>query len=190
MLAPAHVGHLAMLRTLIRQSAAEGSFESSLASDTPQAVDFFAKLKRALSHGYFVEEDARTGRYESVSVPGYVFWPDDRHSGNAPVGFGLFRALEGGYELWLAGLELGRRGDGHGRALIDALFATTHGKKTWIVRIPRGSRYRAAVQQLLGPHRFVAVGDTRQQRWFLREDAPDRLKAKVRNAVNGNPPLN
>jgi hypothetical protein len=190
MLTPAHVGHLAMLRTLIRQSAAEGSFESSLASDTPTAVEFFAKLKRALAHGYFVEEDPRTGRYESVSVPGYVFCPDDRHSGNSPVGFGLFRALEGGYELWLAGLESGRRGDGHGRALIDALFATTHGKKTWIVRIPRDSRYRATVQQLLLPHGFAAVGDTAHLRWFLRLDAPESLKSKVRNAVNGNPPLN
>ena len=83
-----------------------------------------------------------------------MFWPDDRHSGNPPVGFGLFRALEGGYELWLAGLELGRRGDGHGRELMDALFATTHGKKTWVVRIPRSSRYRAAVQHLLLPHGF------------------------------------
>ena len=30
MLAPAHVGHLAMLRSLIRQNADEGSFDSGL----------------------------------------------------------------------------------------------------------------------------------------------------------------
>jgi hypothetical protein len=190
MLAPAHVGHLAMLRTLIRQSAAEGSFESSLAVDTPQSLDFFDKLKRALSHGYFVEEDTKTGRMDSVAVPGYVFWPDDRHSGNPPVGFGLFRALEGGYELWLAGLELGRRGDGHGRALMDALFATTHGKKTWVVRIPRNSRYRATVQHLLLPHGFMAVGDTTHMRWFLRDSAPQSLKTKIRDMVGGRPGLN
>jgi hypothetical protein len=190
MLAPAHVGHLAMLRSLIRQSAAEGSFQSSLAADTPQSVDFYAKLKRALSHGYFVEEDPNTGRMDSVGVPGYVFWPDDRHSGNPPVGFGLFRALEGGYELWLAGLELGRRGDGQGRALIDALFATTQGKKTWIVRIPRGSRYRAAVHHLLLPHEFAPVGDTTHMRWFLRAGAPQALKTKIRNIVGSRPALN
>jgi hypothetical protein len=190
MLAPAHVGHLAMLRTLIRQSAAEGSFESSLAVDTPKSVDFFDKLKRALSHGYFVEEDAKTGRMDSVAVPGYVFWPDDRHSGNPPVGFGLFRALEGGYELWLAGLELGRRGDGHGRSLIDALFATTHGKRTWVVRIPRGSRYRGAVHHLLLPHGFAAVGDTAHMRWFLRDSAPQSLKTKIRDVVGGRPGIN
>ena len=101
MLAPAHVGHLAMLRSLIRQAAAEGSFESSLAQGTPQAAEFFAKLKRALTHGYFAEADPKTGRIESVAVPGYVFWPDDRHSGNTPVGFGLFRAVDGGYEYIL-----------------------------------------------------------------------------------------
>src|SRR5271157_646907 len=154
MLAPAHVGHLVMLRSLIRQSAAEGSFESSLAADTPQSVDFYAKLKRALSHGYFVEENPETGRVDAVAVPGYVFWPDDRHSGNPPVGFGLFRALEDGYELWLAGLEFGRRGGGQGRALLTALFGTPPGKKTWVVRIPRGSRYGPAVQHLLKSYGF------------------------------------
>src|SRR5579862_5156180 len=114
MLAPAHIGHLAMLRSLIRAAAAEGSFDSGLAADTPQSVEFFAKLKRALVHGYFVEEDPRSGKVESIAVPGYVFWPDDRNTGQAPAGFGLFRALESGYELWLAGLEFGRRGGGHG----------------------------------------------------------------------------
>ena len=189
MLAPAHVGHLAMLRSLIRQAAAEGSFESSLAADTPQAAEFFVKLKRALTHGYFCEADPRTGRVESVAVPGYVFWPDDRHSGNAPVGFGLFRALQDGYELWLAGLEFGRRGSGYGRSLVDALFSTPQGKTTWVVRIPRGSRYRATVQHLLKPHGFEAAGETSNQRWFVRATAPAALIAKVREMVAAHSPV-
>ncbi len=187
MLAPAHVGHLAMLRTLIRQSAAEGSFESSLAVDTPQSVDFFDKLKRALSHGYFVEEDAKTGRMDSVAVPGYVFWPDDRHSGNPPAGFGLFRALEGGYELWLAGLELGRRGDGHGRALIDALFATTHGKKTWVVRIPRGSRYRAQCSTCCFRTDSRRSGIRRICAGSCATERRQVLKTRIRDMVGGRP---
>ena len=126
-----------MLRSLIRQNAAEGSFDSGLAADSAQSIEFFDKLKRALVHGYFIEEDLNTGRVESVAVPGYVFWPDDRHSGNPPAGFGLFRAIAGGFELWLAALELGQRGGGHGRAMLDALFATPPGRKTWVVRIPR-----------------------------------------------------
>src|SRR5207253_7798996 len=178
-LAPAHVGHLAMLRTLIREAAAEGSFDRGLAADTPAAVEFFARLKRALVSGYFVEEDPKTGRVESVAVPGYVFWPDDRNSSTPPVGFGLFRALEGGYELWLAGLEFGRRGGGHGRALIDALFATTQGNKTWVVRIPRNSRYRATVHQLLLPHGLVARGGTTRMRGFLRDGSPQLLRARI-----------
>src|SRR6266550_857339 len=74
MLAPAHIGHLAMLRTLIRDASAEGSMTAGLAGETPQALEFFAKLKRALVHGYFVEEDSQSRRLESVSLPGYVFW--------------------------------------------------------------------------------------------------------------------
>src|SRR5256886_10173815 len=157
-LAPAHVGHLAMLRTLIREAAAEGSFDRGLAADTPAAVEFFARLKRALVSGYFVEEDPRTGRVESVAVPGYVFWPDDRNSSMAPVGFGLFRALEGGYELWLAGLEFGRRGGGHGRALLASLMSTPPGQKTYVGRVQRTSRYVQAVTHLLGTLGFALVG--------------------------------
>lgn len=190
MLAPAHVGHLAMLRTLIREAAAEGSFDRVLAADTPAAVDFFARLKRALVCGYFVEADPKTGHIEAVAVPGYVFWPDDRNSSMPPVGFGLFRALENGYELWLAGLELGRRGGGQGRALLNALFATQPGKKTWVVRIPRGSRYGAAVQHLLQSYGFDLVGDTTHLRWFMRREAPASIATRIRGAVAAKPPLN
>jgi hypothetical protein len=190
MLAPAHVGHLGMLRAVIRQAAAEGSFTSGLGGDRSLSVEFFDKLKRALVHGYFIEEDTRSGRVESVSVPGYVFWPDDRNSSNPPVGFGLFRAIDGGYELWLAGLELGRRGGGQGRALIDSLFATPPGRKTWVVRIPRESKYRSTVEHLLGPQNFEHVGDTPNLRWFLRSDAPSTVAARVRDVVKGHPPMN
>ena len=126
MLQPAHVGHLAMLRSLIRQGAQDGSFDRELGATSPEAEAFFAKLKRALVTGYFVEE-GRSGRIDTIAVPGYVFWPDDRNTGTQPVGFGLFRAIDGGYELWLAGLDLGVRGGGHGRALLAALFATLAG---------------------------------------------------------------
>lgn len=178
-----------MLRSLIREAAAEGSLDRGLAADTQPAVEFFARLKRALVSGYFVEEDARTGRIESVAVPGYVFWPENEHSGMPPAGFGLFRALDGGYELWLAGLELGRRGGGHGRALLDALFSTPPGKKTWVVRIPRASRYSAAVQHLLDSYGFEYAGDTTHLRWFVRRNAPPALAARVRGAIAGHPPL-
>ena len=188
MLAPAHVGHLAMLRNLIREAAAEGSFDRGLAADTPAAVEFFARLKRALVSGYFVEEDPKTGRIESVAVPGYVFWPENQNSGTPPAGFGLFRALDGGYELWLAGLDFGRRGDGHGRALLDALFSTPPGKKTWVVRIPRASRYSSIVQHLLGSYDFDHAGDTTHLRWFIRRGAPPALVARVRGGISGQPP--
>jgi len=189
-LAPAHVGHLAMLRSLIRDGVAEGSFDRALAVDTPGAVEFFARLKRALVSGYFVEEDPKTGQVQSVPVPGYVFWPDGRNSGTPPVGFGLFRALDGGYELWLAGLEFERRGDGHGRALLEALLATPPGKKTWVVRIPRGSRYAGVVQHLLAPFDFDHAGDTTRLRWFVRRSAPAAVTARVSAVLAGHPAPN
>src|SRR5437763_16577633 len=112
MLQPAHVGHLALLRALIRDGAAEGSFDRELAAESDEAADFYDKHKRALVTGYFVEQDPRSGRIETVAVPGYAFWPDDRHGGLPPIGSGLFRALDGGYEVWLAVLELAKGGAG------------------------------------------------------------------------------
>lgn len=189
MLQPAHVGHLAMLRSLIRQGAQDGNFDRELGVASPDTEAFFAKLKRALVTGYFVEE-GRSGRIDTVAVPGYVFWPDDRHSGSQPVGFGLFRAIEDGYELWLAGLDLGARGGGHGRALLAALFATAQGQKTWIVRVQRSSRYVSALQHLLTDFGFAVVGDTPRLRWFLRTDAPAGLASRVRDAVDARSALN
>jgi len=184
MLQPAHAGHLAMLRALIRQGAAEGSFDRGLAAESPESTEFFDKLKRALVTGYFVETDPRTGRIDTVAVPGYVFWPDDRHSGMPPVGFGLFRAIDDGYELWLAGLEFARRGDGHGRALLEALLATSCGQETHVVRVQRASRYVPQVTHLLKSLSFTPVGDTARLRWFVRDSAPPALAARIRNAVN------
>jgi hypothetical protein len=184
MLQPAHVGHLALLRALIREGAVEGSFDRDLAAEGEESSHFFDKLKRALVTGYFVEQDPRSGRLETVAVPGYVFWPDDRNSGTPPVGFGLFRALEGGYELWLAGLEFAQRGGGHGRALLASLMATPPGQKTYVVRVQRGSRYLHAVTHLLDSLGFDAVGDTSRLRWFVRRDAPISLAARIRAAVN------
>ncbi|MFO1413239.1 MAG: hypothetical protein U1F10_04890 [Burkholderiales bacterium] len=189
MLQPAHVGHLAMLRTLIRQGAREGSFDRDLGTSTPEAEAFFAKLKRALVTGYFVEE-GRGGKIDTVAVPGYVYWPDDRHSGSQPVGFGLFRALDAGYELWLAGLDLSARGGGHGRALLAALFATAQGQKTWVVRVQRSSRYAKVLERLLAGFDFAPVGDTLRLRWFLRKDAPAELASRVRDAVDARSALN
>jgi len=189
MLQPAHVGHLAMLRSLIRQGAADGSFDRELGASSPEAEAFFAKLKQALVTGYFVEE-SRSGKIDTVSVPGYVYWPDDRNSGTPPVGFGLFRSLASGYELWLAGLDLGRRAGGHGRALLAALFATPPGQKTYVVRVQRGSRYVNALEHLLADFGFVPVGNTARLRWFLRTDTPGELASRVRDAVEANIALN
>lgn len=190
MLQPAHVGHLGLLRALIREGAADGSFDRSLAADSMESADFFDRLKRALVTGYFVEQDSRSGRLETIAVPGYVFWPDDRHSGMPPVGFGLFRALDDGYELWLAGLEFARRGDGHGRELLAALFATSCGQSTYAVRVQRASRYVPQVTHLLESFGFAPVGDTARLRWFIRDSAPPGLASRIREAVSARSPVN
>jgi hypothetical protein len=177
-------------QALIRQGAADGSFDRDLAGDSAVAEEFFAKLKRALVTGYFVE-DVGTGKLATVAVPGYVFWPDDRHSGMPPVGFGLFRSIEDtAYELWLAGLDLTARSGGQGRALLAALFGTPPGQKTYIVRVHRDSNHIKDLQSLLVDFGFTAIGDTAQLRWFLHHDAPEALASRVRQTVDSRAALN
>jgi ribosomal protein S18 acetylase RimI-like enzyme len=171
MLRPAHIGHLGMLRALIRDGAREGSFEADLGRDSARADRFFAELRQALKAGYFVVEDRQTGEMKTVPVPGYVYWPDETAATSAPIGFGLFRAAPGGgYELWLAGVESAVRGQGHGRAMLAALFATPTGKQTRFVRVRRASQYAPAVVRLLAEHGFTATRETQNESWFVRAE--------------------
>jgi hypothetical protein len=169
MLRPAHIGHLAMLRALIRDGAREGSFQPELAWDSPASERFFGELRQALKTGYFVVQDPDTGAMQTVAVPGYVYWADGTAGSEPPVGFGLFRAAPGGgYELWLAGLESAVRGRGHGRAMLKALFATPTGRQTRFMRVRRGGAYADAVARLLAEHGFTPTRETRHETWFVR----------------------
>ncbi len=169
MLRPAHIGHLAMLRSLIRDGAREGSFQPELAWDSAASERFFGELRQALKTGYFVVQDRETEAMHTVAVPGYVYWADETTGSEPPVGFGLFRASPGGgYELWLAGLESAVRGRGHGRAMLNALFSTPTGRQTRFMRVRRSGQYAQAVAKLLAEHGFTATRETKNETWFVR----------------------
>jgi hypothetical protein len=179
MIAPAHAGHLATLRALIREGAAEGSFDRELASDSAETKLFFANLRQALVTGYFVVEDAR-GVLSRRAVPGYVYWPEDRNDLSQPVGFGLFRAFgDLGYELWLTGVQSAWRRTGHGRAMLTALLATPAGRLAWVVRVQQRSGSSETMARLLAEHGYAPARETETTRWFLRADAPDGLREQV-----------
>ena len=60
----------------------------------------------------------------------------------------------GGYELWLAGLESAVRGRGHGRAMLNALFATPTGRETRFMRVRRSGQYAHGGRQAAGGARL------------------------------------
>ena len=66
---------------------------------------FFSNLRRALTTGYFIEEEPATGELATVAVPGYVYLPDRGGATSQPIGFGLFKTIPEGYELWLTGVD-------------------------------------------------------------------------------------
>ena len=172
MLRPAHIGHLAMLRSLIRDAARDGAFDPALAWDSPAATRFFAELRQALKTGYFVVEDTSTRTVRTVAVPGYVYWADETAGSEPPVGFGLFRAIDDGYELWLTGLEAHLRGKGHGRAMLKALFSTSTGRKTRQMRVRRAARSAAVLAHLLAEHGFTATVESERETRFVRVAMP------------------
>ena len=179
MIAPAHAGHLATLRALIREGAAEGSFDRELASNSADTQLFFANLRQALVTGYFVIEDAR-GVLSRRAAPGYVYWPESRSDLSQPVGFGLFRAFgDVGYELWLTGVSSEWRRNGHGRAMLKALLATPAGHLAWVVRVQQKSLSGTAMERLLEEHDFAVARESETTRWYLRADAPEALRKRV-----------
>ncbi|HVF63899.1 MAG TPA: GNAT family N-acetyltransferase [Casimicrobiaceae bacterium] len=183
MLRPAHIGHLAMLRALIRDGAREGSFQPELAWDSKASERFFGELRQALRSGYFVVENRETGALQTVAVPGYVYWADESAGTEPPVGFGLFKAAPGGgYELWLAGLDTALRGKGHGRAMLKALFATATGQETRFMRVRREGRYAPGVARLLAEHGFTATRETKHETWFVRAITPAFARGETRRA--------
>ena len=174
MLRPANVVDLPILRALIRDGAVTGSIDRELASESREAALFFSNLRQALATGYFVEEEPLTGDLVTVAVPGYVYLPDGE-AVDKPVGFGLFKAIAVGYELWLTGLATAWRGHGHGRAMLTALLNTPPGKQTYLVRLNTEGRESSTMGHLL-----LTLGYNRAQKaplhtWYARKDAPDEL---------------
>jgi GNAT superfamily N-acetyltransferase len=180
MLHPAHVGHLGVLRALIRDGAARGGFDRNLATDSREANLFFSNLRRALTTGYFIEEDPGTGDMKTVAVPGYVYHPDRGGAQSQPIGFGLFKAIPEGFELWLTGVDPAWRGHGHGRTMLGALLATPAGRKAYVVRLQRFGRDSPAMAHLLAAYDYMQTGDPAQiTHWFIRGDAPQELVRRI-----------
>jgi ribosomal protein S18 acetylase RimI-like enzyme len=188
MLRPAHIGHLALLRSLIRDAARDGAFDPAIAWDSPAASRFFGELRQALKTGYFVVEDPASRTVRTVAVPGYVYWADDTGGSEPPIGFGLFRAVDDGYELWLTGVESHLRGKGHGRAMLQALFSTPTGRRTKVMRVRRSARYAPALEHLLAAHGFTATRESDRETWFVRvappPDDPSRRDLPARRPLH------
>jgi len=169
------------LRSMIRNGAATGSFDPALAGDSRESSLFFANLRRALTHGFVVEEDPGSGDFLARAVPGYVYVPDRLGANHRPIGFGLFKAGKLGFELWLAGVEEAWRGHGHGRAMIAALLNTTPGRQAFVVRLNTFGRASPAMAHLLTSMGYACVRETPEHTWFLRHDAPAVVGAPLRD---------
>jgi GNAT superfamily N-acetyltransferase len=175
MLRPANVVDLPILRALIRDGAAQGSFDRGLATESRETSLFFANLRQALATGYFVEEDPSTGDLVPVAVPGFMYIPESGGAPHRPIGFGLFKAAAVGYELWLTGLDAAWRGHGHGRVMMAELLKTPPGRQAYVIRVNTYAPESPALAHLLVSLGYVCVRETPQHTWYLRRDAPEEV---------------
>ena len=177
MLEPAHVGHLAFIRALIREGAANGCFDRELASESPAAALFFTNLRRALQSGYFVQFDEHRAKTLPIHAPAYVYRPSGT---DVPIGFGLFKEISDDcFELWLLATSAAHRRLGHGRAMIGCLMATPVGKLTLLARCTRATQGSEITARLLAEVGFVARRTTPEQMWLVHRSAPEDFVRRV-----------
>ena len=147
MLQPAHVGHLAMLRSLIRQGAQDGSFDRELVRRPPKRKSS-SPSSGARSSGATSSKKAAAAASRPLPFRATCSGPTTATRVPSRSGSDLSRN-RGRLRAVARGCRPGSRGGGHGRQLLTALFATPQGQKTYVVRVQRGSRYAPALQHLL-----------------------------------------
>ncbi|HKW80957.1 MAG TPA: GNAT family N-acetyltransferase [Casimicrobiaceae bacterium] len=180
MLLPAHAGHWVFIRELVREAAAMGSVDRELASDSATAVEFFARLRRALQTNYFAEKQAHRASVPPQRVRGFVY-PAPRST--LPIGFVLLKSCGGAsFECWLLGVGSAYRRRGHARAMIDELLACDIGRCTHLVRCRSDGGGAAIVADIFRRHGFVAARESEADVWLLSPDAPRTLVRAVATA--------
>ncbi len=177
MLRAATPAHSSFLRRLLREGAADGSFETEIAEDSIAASLFFANLEEALASGYLRTPGSEGRLTQGAHVAGYVYSPSEN---DPPVGFGLFKDLgSAGFELWLTGIAVEARGRGHGRAMLGELFATPPGRLASLVRCARKSATSEVAAKLFGEFGFALCRTTPAMLWLVSANAPSELRQRI-----------
>ena len=185
MLHAASLLDLEFIRRIVREGAAQGSFDPELADDTPEAALFFANLGDALRSGYMGVPDAEGNLAGEVHVAGYVY---STLAESPPIGFGLFKALgKGGFELWLSGIVAEERRHGHGRAMLAELLATPAGKMTCMVRCNRKSSSVEAAVRMFRGFGFALCRATPAVLWLVNSKASPELISQIVTSPIGGP---
>jgi len=182
MLRPASPADVEFIRSILVEGAADGSFEPELATPSAAAALFFANLDLALRTGYLRAPDVQGNLTRDVHVAGYVY---STPQAQAPIGFGLFRELEGGsFELWLTGIAAEARGHGHGNAMLAELLATPAGQMAHVVRCNRRSGSLDAAVRLFEHFGFALCRDTPAVLWLVSAKAPRELTTRIAQSPN------
>ena len=179
-LVPAHAGHLEWMARILREGAADGSFDAELATDSLAAQVFFANLRRALEMGYLLT-DGGDAPPSQTAASGYVYTLPSASRGAIPIGFTLFKSIGGlGFEVWLVGVDRRFRGKGFGKAMLQAVLATPAGMLAHVARVNRAGHDCVAMGKALGAAGYRPERDGPDVRWFVRQDAPQALVRLVR----------
>ena len=181
-LIPAHAGHFDWIASLLREGAAEGSFDADLASESLDARVFFDNLRRMLATGTFLADRGDSAPV-ATAASGYVLLAGREGHPSIPVGFVCFKAIdETGFELWLCGIQRRYRGRGFCSAMLAAALRTPAGMLAHVARVHRGGGSSASIRRALERAGYRAVREGPQVLWFVREDAPADVTRRVHAA--------
>jgi len=177
MLHAAGPADLDFIRSVIHDSAADGSFDPELAGDSLEAQLFFANLAQALRSGFFVQPDANGDPVRTARVAGYTYAPA---VGARLSGCGIFKDIgDGTFELWLTGIPAACRHLGHGRAMLRELLATPAGGMTCVVRCSRRSSSGAIAARLFREFGFALCRATPAMLWLANAKASPALLTRI-----------
>jgi len=180
MLHAASPADLGFVRRVLREGAADGSFDAELAGTSAAAEHFFVNLEGALRCGYLQVPDTTGTLRRDVHAAGYVYSPQ---RGSAPVGFGLFKELRSGsFELWLTGVAAEERGHGYGHSMLGELLATPIGQMTYVVRCNRRSSSTDIALRLFRSFDFALCRATPGVLWLVNAKAPPEFVTLIANS--------
>jgi hypothetical protein len=176
-----------VIRELIVDGAASGSFDAQLVHPTTQAsAEFFGRLRQVIQKRVWLRPDV--SKHMLLAIPACVWIFEDPVWGRGPLGFVAVRgAGRIGYELWLATIELAYRQKGAGKKMIGEVLGTSIGPQVVVAQCDRRAEGPRRMASILRQFGFECLREGTQSEWLARSTLAPVVKDWIRSAPLSSP---